>query len=109
MAEIGIDILELDRLACPKSSFINHVLSPEEIKVYETYKDNRCIEFLGGRFAAKEAIIKCLSDIEIPNMKDITILDNEKGKPIVKYKDYKLKVSISHEKHYACAIAMLEQ
>lgn len=108
MQEIGIDIVELDRLVCKPDSFVERVLSPGEIKIYETYGEDRKVEFLGGRFAAKEAIIKCLSEIEIPAMNEIEILDNEKGKPIVNYKNYNLKVSISHEKHYACAIALLD-
>lgn len=108
MNEIGIDIVEIERLNSLKEGFINHVLSPEEIKIYKKYEGERSVEFLAGRFAAKEAIIKCLSDIEIPNMNEIEILNKDNGKPSVKYKDYKIKVSISHERHYACAIAILE-
>lgn len=108
MQEIGIDIVELDRLSTVSESFVSRVLSPAEMQLYESYKDNRRTEYLGGRFAAKEAIIKCLSEIEIPNMNEIEIIDNKIGKPIVRYKDYKIKVSISHEKHYACAVALLQ-
>ena len=107
MANIGTDIVELDRLVDIKEGFIKRVLSKEEIEVYSGYREKRKKEFLGGRFAAKEAIIKCLSDIEIPNMADIVILNNKKGKPIVKYKDYKIDLSISHETHYAIAVAIL--
>ena len=108
MTGIGIDIVELDRIDGVSDGFIKHVLSAEEIKVYNSSNDNRKREYLGGRFAAKEAIIKCLSDIEIPNMNEIEILNDSSGKPVAKYKNYKLKVSISHEKHYACAVATLE-
>lgn len=108
MQEVGIDIVELCRVEKPKPGFINHVLAPEEIEIYNSYNEVRKKEFLGGRFACKEAIIKCLSQIEIPNMNEIVILNNDKGKPIAKYKDYNLKVSISHEREYAVAIACLE-
>ena len=108
MREVGIDIVELNRLDKPRAGFVNHVLSKEEIEIYNSYNEIRKKEFLGGRFAAKEAIIKCLSQIEIPNMNEIVILNNKSGKPIAKYKDYNLKISISHEKEYAIAIAILE-
>lgn len=108
MREVGIDIVELDRVANVSDGFIKHVLSDDEIKIYNDLTDTRKIEYLGGRFATKEAIIKCLSDIEIPNMNDISILNRENGKPYVVYKDYNFSISISHEKHYAVAIAILE-
>lgn len=107
MAKVGIDIVELDRLKDIKDGFVKHVLSKEEIEVFNSYSDSRKIEYLGGRFAAKEAIIKCLSNIEIPKMPDITIINNKDGKPIVNYKDYDIDLSISHEKHYAVAAAIL--
>lgn len=107
MQQIGIDIVELDRLINPKEGFVKHVLSKQEIECYDNYDGDRKIEYLGGRFAAKEAIIKCLSEIEIPNMNEIVILNNSNGRPYVTYKNYKIEVSISHEKHYATAVAIL--
>lgn len=108
MFKIGTDILELDRLDKINDGFVKHVLSKEEIDVYNNYSEIRKKEYLGGRFAAKEAIIKCLSGIEIPNMRDIIILNNNEGKPIVRYKDYEINLSISNEEHYAISTAILE-
>ena len=108
MRGLGIDIVELDRIDCVSDGFVKRVLSLEEISLYYSFSDNRKKEYLGGRFAAKEAIIKCLSGIEMPIMNEITILNDSNGKPVVNYKNYKIKVSISHEKHYACAVAVLE-
>ena len=105
----GIDIVEIDRLINVKDSFVKHVLTESEQEVFYSYKENRRIEYLAGRFAAKEAIIKCLSDYELPDMRNIEILNNKKGKPVVKYKDYNILVSISHEKHYAVALAILQE
>ena len=108
MNKLGIDIVEIDRLQkCLSSTFVEKVLSNEELDIYRQYNGNRKSEYLAGRWAAKEAIIKCLSDYETPLMNDITILNNDKGKPIVKYKDYDIELSISHEIHYAIAIACL--
>ena len=56
----------------------------------------------------KEAIIKCLSDYEVPVLTDLNITNNEKGKPEISYKNYKILVSISHERNYSIAVASLE-
>lgn len=108
MNAVGIDIVEIDRIRSALSNtFIDKVLSKEERAVFDNYKNNRQIEYLAGRWACKEAIIKCLSDYEKPQMTDLTIINNENGKPIIKYKDYDIELSISHEVHYAIAIAYL--
>ena len=107
--EVGIDIVEIARVKKAMSErFVEKVLSKEEITLFNTFKEFRQAEFLAGRFACKEAIIKCLSDIEIPSMPEIVITNNSNGKPVAKYKDYNIKLSISHEKHYAVAIALLD-
>lgn len=108
MQGIGIDIVQISRLINVSDSFVDKVLSKEEKQIYDKYESTRKIEFLAGRFACKEAIIKCLSDYEIPNMNDLIILNNEKGKPFIKYKSYDILISISHEKEYAVAIAYLK-
>ena len=108
MNKLGIDIVEIDRIRkCLSNIFVEKVLSTEELNIYKNYKGNRQTEYLAGRWAAKEAIIKCLSDFETPLMADITIINNDKGKPLAKYKDYDIELSISHEIHYAVAIACL--
>ena len=76
-------------------------------------KANPSIHF-AGRFAAKEAIKKCIlisSVIDSLDFKDIEVLPRSNGAPIVTkinkipYSD--LQVSISHEKDYAIAMAMI--
>ena len=110
MLGIGIDIVEIDRIKkqIDNKRFVEMVLSSEEIERFNNFSDIRKTEFLAGRFAAKEAIIKCLSDYENVNMNSLNITNNEKGKPEIKYKDYIILLSISHERHYAVAIASLE-
>lgn len=106
--KVGIDIVEIDRVRKSISdSFLRRVLSKEEIEYSKDFKEKRKVEFVAGRFACKEAIIKCLSDYELPNFSDLNIVNNEKGKPEIRYKDYNIEVSISHEINYACAIALL--
>lgn len=107
---IGTDIVEIARVRKAISeSFMHKVLSEEEFERAMSFSEERRIQFLAGRFAAKESIIKCLSDHEIPNMNDLNIINDEKGKPMISYKDYKILISISHERNYATAVAILEE
>ena len=58
---IGIDAVELYRIEDiiknnPK--FISRVLTSRELEIFETLKIKRQTEFLGGRFACKEAFSK---------------------------------------------------
>lgn len=109
MKDVGIDIVEIERVEKALSdSFLRKVLSASELERTKTMKPFRLVEFVAGRFAAKEAIIKCLSDYDSPVMSELDITNNENGKPEIHYKDYKILLSISHEKTYAVAIAMLE-
>ena len=108
--KVGIDIVEIDRVKkAINDSFLRKVLSKQEIEYCKDFKEKRKVEFVAGRFACKEAIIKCLSDYELPNFSDLSIINNEKGKPEIRYKDYNIEVSISHEINYACAIAILNK
>lgn len=61
MYRIGVDIVDNDRIRKNLSdSFLKHVLSEEELKEYGARKDS--VSYVAGRFAAKEAILKCLVD-----------------------------------------------
>ena len=106
---IGTDIVEIQRVRKVISdAFLRKVLSKEEIEKTLSMSEERKAQFTAGRFAAKEAIIKALSDVELPEMNDLNIVNNEKGKPEISYKNYKISVSISHEKEYAIGFAILE-
>lgn len=106
---IGIDIVENHRIEESLSDYLlNFVLSKEELEIYNSKKNKtKKIEFLCGRFAAKEAIIKCLSGVELPFRNELVILNDENGKPFINYKNYNILISISHEKKYSVAIAQL--
>ena len=109
MRGIGTDIVEIDRVRKALSdNFMRRVLSSQELELCAEYRKERQIEFVAGRFAAKEAIIKALADFESPNMKELNITNNVFGKPEITYKDYTILLSISHEKNYAIAFAVLE-
>ncbi len=106
---IGTDIVEIERVRKAISDpFMRKILSEEEFEKASSFSDERKISFVAGRFAAKEAIIKCLSGYEVPVMKDLNIENDDKGRPVIRYKDYDILVSISHERLFATAVAILQ-
>lgn len=107
---IGTDIIQNSRIKnyINNKKFIDRVLGDKEKTIfYNLKKLNRKVEFLAGRFSAKESITKALS--YKPNFNKINIInktvqiDNnylEKIKLILKIKKLEIKISISHEKKY---------
>lgn len=101
---IGTDICDLDRLHIHNEKFIQKVLHDQEQKIfYQKHSDQAKREFLGGRFAVKEAFIKAYGPVPYQN---IICLNDENGKPYLNYD--KCHVSISHEHHYAIAFVIVE-
>lgn len=118
----GIDIIEVDRIK--KSiedlgeSFINRVYTEKEIEYCESKKKNKYQSY-AARFAAKEAAFKAIStllkDKYSVSWKNVETINNENGKPEVKFvaltkevekelnKIVSIDVSISHLKEYAVA------
>lgn len=117
--DIGVDIIEIYRikeLIDKNNRFLEKVFTVKEIEYFES-KGLRA-ETIAGNFAAKEAISKSIgTGIRKFNLKDIEVLRNDLGKPIVKtynnfnqicidYNISEIKVSISHCKDYAIANAI---
>ena len=100
---IGCDIVENSRLKNKGPRFIELVLTPKEQAEYKIKGPN----YLYGRYAAKEAIMKALPHTKKLNFLDIEILNDENGQPIANIKN--IAISISHEKNYTIAIALLSQ
>lgn len=103
--KIGCDIVENKRLVDKSDNFINLILTDKEKELYQ--KRNK-IEFLSGRFAAKEAIMKCLPNTKEIKFTDIEILNKEDGKPYCNIKEIE-DISISHEKEYTIAVALYNE
>lgn len=98
---IGIDIVENERLDNKSQDFIDLVLTQNEKVEYE----KRGKTYLYGRFTAKEAIMKVLPNTKKLNFLDIEILTDTDGSPKVVSHD-NIKVSISHEKNYTISVAL---
>ena len=86
----GTDIIEIDRIEEAISSlndkFLERVYTEDEIKYCES-KNKMKYQHYAGRFAAKEAIFKVISDFldskyEI-NWKNIEIVNDKNGRPKV--------------------------
>ena len=117
---IGTDIIEINRIEkviMRTSSFLEKSFTYNEIEYFKLngFKGN----VIAGNFAAKEAISKALgTGFRGFGLKDIEVLRDELGKPVVNlsYKIYKtldikefnMHVSISHSKENAIAYAVME-
>lgn len=113
---IGIDIVELERiegLVKRNNRFIERTLNEKERNQYDALRsERRQIEYIAGRFAAKEAFAKAAgTGIGKLEFIDIEILATESGAPALQvdgYDPFCLHVSISHSEHYAVAQVIIE-
>ncbi|WP_280771306.1 holo-ACP synthase [Salipaludibacillus daqingensis] len=115
---IGLDIVQLKRIELAylrRKSFAKRILTEEERETFETLSDKRKIEFLAGRFAAKEAYAKALGCGigKALSFQDIDVKKTASGQPwIMDRKVRKGKsinhLSITHTKEYAAAQVIIE-
>lgn len=113
----GFDVLYLDRVKKMQDKFgdrfANRILTPEELKQYHHYTGQRQIEYLGGRFSAKESFSKAMGTGigKKVNFQDVQILQDKLGKPIMTSTKFsgKIFVSISHEKDVVMTTVLLEE
>ena len=121
---IGVDIIDNKRIkqSIKSNKFKSRIYSNKELKLSQKTKNK--VAFFSKRFAAKEAFSKALGTGFSSNLnfKDIEITNDKKGMPryaenkkiikIVKQK-YKIKkfksfLSISDEKDYSTAFAIIQ-
>jgi phosphopantetheine--protein transferase-like protein len=119
---IGIDIVKVKRLedAFEKwgRKFFEKILTDDEIAY--SFKKKNPFPSLSVRFAAKEALIKAIGAEISVNMKDIEIVNDDRGRPSLKvnnklaefFREKRIMhshLSLSHEKEYAVAYVVLEK
>jgi len=116
---VGIDLIDSERIQKALDSygpkFAQKILGDEEYDIYRE-KFNK-LQFLSGRFAAKEAVMKCLGAFfeRRIHFHDIQILNDLYGKPYVHLEDFvrerlmdkEVKISITHERKMAAAVAII--
>ncbi|WP_377891902.1 holo-ACP synthase [Alkalihalobacillus sp. R86527] len=110
---IGIDMIELDRIRKAverNANFPARILTKEELAQFEKLKGHRKIEFLGGRFAAKEAYAKAVgTGIGKLSFQDITVQKSKEGAPFIEgTADKTVHISISHTNDHAIAQVIIE-
>ena len=117
MISIGTDIIRTKRVKKlinnKGDEFLKKIFTSKEI-AYCTSYSNPHIHF-SGKYAAKEAVKKALlsnSIVKSISLKKIEILNNEDKSPYVSIKplkNIKFNISVSHEKKYAIAFALIEK
>lgn len=112
---IGIDIVELKRIENiveRQKRFSERILTTNEKQIYDELSGKRKIEFLAGRFAAKEAFSKATGSGIGKELSfiDIEISTDEKGKPYIRKPLHDgVHLSISHSMEYAVAQVIIEK
>jgi len=95
---LGCDIVNLSRFQDKPDRWAKKILTDLEQEEYNKSKNK--INYLGGRWAAKEAIFKATGKIAKGS-----VLNSSTGKPYIS-DDHLLEVSISHEKNMAIAVVL---
>lgn len=106
---VGVDCIETNRFknVISDQKLLRKIFTSNEIQYCSSHRSP--LECFSARFAGKEAVLKAtettigLNKIEITNAKD--------GRPMVnmlvsKYKNYCLKISLSHTKDIAMAFVL---
>ena len=116
---VGIDLTDIERIRKDLDrwgeKFVRRLLGEEERNLYREKYDK--VKFVAGRFAAKEAVMKALGAFILSGVypRNIQILNDLYGKPYVhlddnireKIIDKEIKVSITHERTMAAAVAIM--
>ena len=106
---IGIDIIEVERikrLINEKDNFLTRNFSDAELALCAKP------ESIAGNFAAKEAFAKALgTGFRGFSLRDVEVLRDELGAPYILFRGERIKarVSISHTKTTAAAVAVIEE
>ena len=122
---IGVDVVENKRIKklVKSSTFKNRIYSSNELKQSKVIKNK--LAYFSKRFAAKEAFSKALGTGFRMNLnfKDIEVLNDKLGKPYYvtnkkvtniikkkfKIKNFRCFLSISDEKNYSTAFAIIQK
>ena len=122
---IGVDIVENRRIqkSIKNPLFVKRIYTTKELKQSKAVHNK--IGYFSKRFAAKEAFSKALGSgfRRNLNFKDIEVINDKMGKPYYvknkkitkiiqknfKIKNFKFFLSISDEKKYSTAFAIIEK
>ncbi|MEK8131140.1 holo-ACP synthase [Paenibacillus filicis] len=131
---VGSDLLEIERVRKileqeAGKRFLERILTPGERKLAEK-RQRRLAEFVAGRFAAKEAVVKAFGCGigKLISLQDMEVLPDASGKPVCRLSDAAwqrlgqcslgtasdgegviIHLSITHSETMAMAYAVVEQ
>lgn len=103
---IGTDIIEIKRFE--DKNIEKKFLNNDELEILKKYEGERKLEFIAGRWAGKEAIIKATN--KKVKYSELSILINNDGSPKVLLNGIEAKnilLTISHEKKYTVAFSIV--
>lgn len=120
---IGCDIVGFERienvLARHDEAFIERILAPEEYPLFNQRREK--IQFLAGRWAAKEAASKALGTGigAQASFREICIVNDERGAPSLHFTGVtaqtadskgvsRIHITLSHDALHAIAMVVLE-
>lgn len=125
---VGLDVVELKRieniLSKPSGGrFAQRVLTEKERSRWAGLPARRALEFIAGRFAAKEAVVKALGCGigSAAGFHDVEILSDAAGKPVCRLSEacrerlglregeWTIHVAITHERTLAASTAIVER
>lgn len=114
----GVDITDLARIKRAQTrseNFASRVLTLRELNVYQTLSAKRKLEFLGGRFSAKESYSKAYGTgigTQL-SFQEIEILNDDFGRPQVVQQplgeNARVFVSISHTDQLVLTEVLIEK
>jgi len=112
----GIDITDLARVAAivdRQPAFLERGLTPDELADYRQFTGPRAVEFIAGRWSAKESYGKAMGTGigRRVGCQDIEIRDNSAGRPVVLRQPFEgiAHVSISHTATVVMSQVILER
>lgn len=118
---LGIDMVAIDALdrLLGRRWFDRFVFAPAELRLADGLAGTRRTEFLAGRFAAKEAVLKVLGRglFQGVRPRDIAVTRSAEGSPVVELRGSartvarargvgEVSVSITHKHNLAVAVAV---
>ncbi|BDR58326.1 holo-ACP synthase [Xylocopilactobacillus apicola] len=114
---IGVDITEKNRVYRLMKKFgekfSERILTKEELEIFQTYQTvEKRVEFLGGRFSAKESYAKAFgTGLGSVGFQDLAILNQANGHPFFLYHPFKGVgyISISHTNELVMTEVILEE
>lgn len=123
-----MDVVELARMdkllsGAIKDRFVDRVLTARECEGWASLQPRRALEYISGRFAAKEAVVKAIGCGigATVGFKDIEVLPDKWGKPTCSLSSasierlgwaegsFKIHIAITHERSIAAATALIEK